>query len=126
VFGQWGAQGVLTNRKFVTFMSSLIIMLPLSALKDISSLDRTSLLSIVAVIVIVLLILFRAPQVAGSSTFEIDTSQRWTARQFSITPPFSSFCHLDSGHYPPFFSRHWRNCFCVRLSTLVLLGVCFA
>jgi amino acid permease len=75
---QWGAHGLLTNRKFVTFMSSLLIMLPLSALKDLSSLDRTSLLSIIAVIVIVLLILFRAPQVAGNSTFEIDSSLRWT------------------------------------------------
>jgi amino acid permease len=78
VFMQWGAQGLLTNRKFVTFMSSLLIMLPLSALKDLSSLDRTSLLSIIAVIVIVLLILFRAPQVADSSTFVIDKTLRWT------------------------------------------------
>jgi amino acid permease len=78
VFAQWGAHGLLTNRKFVTFMASLLIMLPLSALKDLSSLDRTSLLSIIAVIVIVLLILFRAPQVASSSNFEIDTSLRWT------------------------------------------------
>ncbi len=59
-------------------MSSLLVMLPLSALKDISSLDRTSLLSIVAVIAIVLLILFRAPQVAGSSAVVIDSNQRWT------------------------------------------------
>lgn len=78
MFAQWGAQGLLTNRKFVTFMSSLLVMLPLSALKDISSLDRTSLLSIVAVIVIVLLIVFRAPQVASNSSFEIDQNQRWT------------------------------------------------
>lgn len=84
VFMQWGAQGLLTNRKFVTFMSSLLIMLPLSALKDLSSLDRTSLLSIIAVIVIVLLILFRAPQVADSSTFVIDKTLRWTV----VTPRF--------------------------------------
>ena len=78
VFAQWGAQGLLTNRKFVTFMSSLLVALPLSALKDISSLDRTSLFSIFAVIAIALLILFRAPQVAGSSKFDIDATQRWT------------------------------------------------
>ena len=78
MFAQWGAEGLLTNRKFVTFMASLLVALPLSALKDISSLDRTSLFSIFAVIAIVLLILFRAPQVAGSSKFDIDATQRWT------------------------------------------------
>ena len=78
MFAQWGAEGLLTNRKFVTFMASLLVALPLSALKDISSLDRTSLFSIFAVIAIVLLILFRAPLVAGSSKFDIDATQRWT------------------------------------------------
>jgi amino acid permease len=65
-------------------------MLPLSALKDISSLDRTSLLSIVAVIAIVLLIVFRAPQVASSSSFEIDHNQRWTVRAPLLLPILSS------------------------------------
>jgi amino acid permease len=63
-------------------MSSFLIALPLSALKDLSSLDRSSLLSIVAVVVISLLIIFRAPQVARESSFEIDQSQRWTVSSF--------------------------------------------
>jgi amino acid permease len=82
VFELWGGHGLITNRKFVTFMSSFLIALPLSALKDLSSLDRSSLLSIVAVVVISLLIIFRAPQVARESSFEIDQSQRWTVSSF--------------------------------------------
>jgi hypothetical protein len=124
VFAQWGAVGLLTNRKFVTFMSSLLIMLPLSALKDLSSLDRTSLLSIVAVIVIVLLILFRAPQVAGGSVFEIDSSQRWTVAAAAAAAALHCprLTPRAAGGDSSIFPRHRRHRIRLRVPALLLLG----
>lgn len=77
VLGQWGASGLFIDRRFITFMCSACVMLPLSMLKDLSQLDRTSLLSIIAVVVILFLILLHAPSAAQTSAFIIDAKQRW-------------------------------------------------
>jgi len=61
VMEQWGGAGtLLANREFVIISSAVCVMLPLSLLRDMSALSKTSAVSIAADVLIILIILYKS------------------------------------------------------------------
>lgn len=75
VFEQWGGEGtILVNREFIIIISAVFVMLPLSLLRDMSALSKTSAVSISADMLIILIVVCKAIAGAESAEEEVDAA----------------------------------------------------
>merc|ERR1719242_2720025 len=100
IFQTLTPNSILCNRPFVVTLYSIIFMLPLSLLKNMASLDKTSALSFASVMVIVFTVTIEGAKVSPySSLSELDTkhliiNNEWFAG--AGTMAFAFVCHHSS------------------------------
>lgn len=91
---------ILCNRPLVVALYSIIFMLPLSLLKNMASLDKTSALSFTAVIIIVFTVTIEGSRVSpykdlsGLDSSHLIINQQWFAG--AGTMAFAFVCHHNS------------------------------